>query len=177
MEIDKVIELGLKRELPALYPAPFKRGGIVLNIGAGASHIEDTIALDKSERYLRPGDVLWDADKKEPIPFVDGSVDAIHMHHFLEHASDPLWVLAECQRVLRVSGIVQITVPYYRSQLAFQDLTHKTFWTEETYRNTFSNPYYDTTKGYVPWRFEVGFNLIAGIVERNLCLFTQLVRT
>jgi len=174
--IDHILSLGLKRPIPDLYYAPFKKGGVVLNVGAGNSHIEGAISLDKSDKFLREGDIVWDADEKKPLPFADETVDGIHAHHFLEHVEDPLWVLSEFQRVLRRSGVVQVTVPYYRSQLAFQDLTHRTFWTEETWRNTFQNPYYDTAKGYVAWEFEVGFNLIAGLVERNLMLLTQLVK-
>lgn len=139
--------------------------GLILNLGAGNKHIEGATPLDYPE---------WDADNNA-LPYVDESVDGIHAYHFLEHVEDPVWVLLECQRVLKVGGILNICVPYYTSQMAAHDLDHKHMFCEETWRVLFDNPYYDKNK--VEWKLEVRTNVIIGIVERNLALITQMEKT
>ena len=145
-----------------------KLDGVKLNLGCGNKIIPDTIGLDLPE---------WDGDKPK-IPYSNGEVAVIHAYHFLEHLQDPIAMLAECQRVLKPGGLMNIVVPYYTSQMMAHDLTHRHAFCEETWRNTFKNTYYrlagSPDEG---WQFEVGLNIIIGIVERNLCLLTQLIRT
>ena len=136
-----------------------------LNIGHGHKMIYGATHLDLPE---------WDADKREPLPFDDGELSAIYALHFMEHLDDPIWMLRECQRVLRSGGHLNIGVPYYNAQAYIQDLDHKHPFCEETWRNLFSNPYY--AKGHDGWAFDIGANYIIGIVERNLLLVTQLIR-
>lgn len=69
-----------------------------------------------------------------------------------------------------------IVVPHRLGAIAFQDLDHKSFWTEESWKTLFTNPHYDKNRE-LPWKFDIKFNAIIGIVERNLALMTQLVRT
>jgi hypothetical protein len=58
------------------------------------------------------------------------------------------------------------------------DLTHKHAFCEDTWKITFDNPYYKQAGSPEEgWLFEVRLNIIIGIVERNLCLLTQLIRT
>lgn len=145
--------------------APLKiEGDVVLNIGGGKKEIPGTVMLDLPQ---------WNADY-DRIPFQDNSVDGIHCYHFLEHIKEPIKVLFEFQRVLRPGGIAQIVVPHYAGASYYQDLDHKHPFSEETWRNLFQNPYY--TKNREGWKFKVHFNMIMAIVERNLALFTQLVR-
>lgn len=162
MTFHDFFQLGMKRTIPPLRPMPTE--GIVLNLGAGFSPIPCTLALDYPE---------WNAER-QPIPYADGEVSGIHAYHFLEHFADPKLILREMQRVLKPGGIAQIVVPHYRSAMASHDLDHKSWFTEDTWRQTFHNPYY--AKGHAGWQFEIGFNVVAGIVERNLCLMTQLIR-
>ena len=136
--------------------------GIELNLGEGNKKIIHAIPLDYPD---------WNADTDE-IPYADNSISQIHAYHFLEHCKYPIKVLQECQRVLRTGGHMNICVPYYSAAIASQDLDHKHFFTEETWKTLFKNQYYDKNK--IEWKFKIGFNLICGIVERNLCLLTQL---
>jgi predicted SAM-dependent methyltransferase len=140
--------------------------GPILNIGCGEKYIEEAVHLDLPE---------WDADTGEPIPYDDNHFETIYAIHFLEHIRNPLWVLRELQRILRTGGHLNIALPYYTAQANFQDLDHKTSWCEETWRNTFNNPYFH--KGHEGWQFEIGANFIIGIVERNTMLITQLIKT
>lgn len=151
-----------RSEAPAWLPDP---RGPVLNIGYGEKYIIGATHIDLPE---------WDADRREPLPADDGTFAAIYALHFMEHLSDPIWMLREFQRVLRSGGHLNIGVPYYSSQAFAQDLDHKHPFCEETWRNLFANPYY--TKGHGGWQFDIGANYIIGIVERNLLLVTQLIR-
>jgi len=156
-------KLGMKRDVPPVLNMPEQ--GLVLNLGAGYSPIYGAVSIDWPE---------WDADS-DPLPYDDETVDGIHAYHFLEHLADPKRVLREMQRVLKVGGIAQIVVPYYSSPIAHHDLDHKSWFTEDTWRNTFTDVAY--AKGHKGWRWHIGFNVIAGIAERNLCLMTQLIKT
>lgn len=162
----EIFELGMDRAIkPAIYDVD-PDTNLVLNLGPGNKRIDGTIALEYPH---------WDAEK-DPIPHLDGTIQQIHAYHFLEHLADPRVVLAECQRVLRVGGHMNIVVPYYSSNMASQDLDHKSFFTEDTWKTLFSNPYYDKNRNGVDWKFDVHLNVIMGVAERNLALVTQLVR-
>ena len=161
MNFNNLFKVAMDRELPKLDSS---WGGAVLNLGAGNKEIQGAFPLDY------PG---WDADKDD-IPWGDGRVDMIFAFHFLEHCKYPVKVLQECQRVLKSGGIMNICVPYYKSQMQAHDLDHKHVFTEDTWKILFNTPYYDKNK--IDWEFNIGFNLICGIVERNLCLLTQLIK-
>jgi predicted SAM-dependent methyltransferase len=113
-----------------------------------------------------------------PIPHADSSVGGIYAFHFLEHltGAQAIALLMEAQRVLAVGAPMTIVVPHRLGAIAFQDLDHKSFWTEESWKTLFTNPHYDKNRE-LPWKFDIKFNAIIGIVERNLALMTQLVRT
>lgn len=161
MKIETLFKLGMDRTIKPLLDFP---DGIVLNLGAGNKLIEGSVALDYPE---------WDADSM-PIPYQDGAVSGVHAYHFLEHCSDPVAVLIEVNRVLCKGGVCNIIVPYYKSQMAAHDFDHKKIFCEETWRVLFDNPYYN--KNRIEWKFEIGTNIIIGVVERNLALMTQLVK-
>jgi ubiquinone/menaquinone biosynthesis C-methylase UbiE len=162
MTIQELFKIGMKRDIPLLMEDA--KGGIILNLGAGNQSIDGATAFDWPD---------WDAEHGF-IPCPDNSVSQIHAYHFFEHLRDPRIILAECQRVLKKSGHINIVVPYYKSNMAFQDLDHKSFFTEDTWKNLFSKEYY--SKGKIDWEFKIGLNIIIGINERNLCLMTQLIK-
>lgn len=163
MDIQYFFALGMDRVIPHLLEQ--QPSTLCLNLGAGNKIVPGAIDLDYPD---------WDADK-DPIPFEDGCISTIHAYHFLKHVADPVKVLQECQRVLRPGGVLNIVVPYYSSQMAAHDLDHKHAFCEDTWKILFSNPYYDKNK--IDWQFRIHANFIMGIAERNLALFTQLVKT
>ena len=79
---------------------------------------------------------IWDAEKLEPLPYKDNSVDFVKAHNFLEHIS---WeaarnVLNECHRILKtVNNELEIVVPKAGTEEDFSDPTHKTHWTKKTF--------------------------------------------
>jgi len=153
---------GMDRESPDF--VPIRTGGIVLNIGAGHKLLDNTVSLDLPE---------WNAEF-DPIPLTDGSVEHIIAFHIIEHIQNVVGLLRECQRVLRVDGTLNIVVPYGASDIALQELDHKHFFTEETWKTLFHNPYFDKDKN--DWHWRIGYNLIMGLNHRNLALVTQLIR-
>jgi ubiquinone/menaquinone biosynthesis C-methylase UbiE len=140
MNLKNIVALGLARDVNEFVDMP---NGIILNVGAGNKLIANSIPLDWP---------LWDADK-DIIPYEDNSISGVHCYHFLEHVSDPVKVLQEFQRVLCDGGVLNIVVPYYRSQMNYHDLDHKKSFCEETWRVLFSNPYYN--KNRIDWKFEI----------------------
>ena len=80
------------------------------------------------------------------IPYPDGSVAVIHAYHFLEHLEKPVAMLAECQRVLRPGGVMNIVVPYYTSQMMAHDLTHRHAFCEDTWKITFQQSVLQTSR-------------------------------
>ena len=65
-------------------------------------------------------------------------------------------------------------VPYFSSLLMAQNLQHKSFWCEETFRNLFED---DTYEHCGKWRLQVRFLFIAGVVNRNLALLGQIIKS
>lgn len=161
--LKEFVKLGLDRSIAEFYSSDHLDGDI-LNVGAGNKKINGTIPIDYPE---------WNADT-DYLPFPAGSVKEIHCYHVLEHLHSPVRLLLDFQRVLVLGGVVNIVVPYYTSQMAAQDLDHKQRFCEETWRVLFSNPYYDKNK--IDWKFRIHTNFIFGIVERNMALFTQIVK-
>lgn len=156
---------GMSRMTPPIQPFP---DGPILNLGAGRKVLPfSTVNLDLPK---------WDA-RVDTIPYATGKVAGIIALHFLEHLDGDvvMRVLGEAERALMSGGSMLIAVPYYNSQVQAQNLDHRSVYCEETWRNVFEDETYDRgTRG--EWRLRVGFNLICGIVERNLCLMTQLVK-
>lgn len=156
-------EVGMDRPNAASgWRGPETPTGVWLNLGAGNKMIVGAQSVDLPQ---------WDADN-EGLPYHTESVDGIIAYHFLEHVESPINVLVECQRVLKPGGLMNIVVPYGVEDCWLQDLSHKSVFIEDTWKNLFSNPYY--TRGFDRWRFRINFNMIMGLNRRNLILNTQL---
>jgi hypothetical protein len=160
-----LFHFGMKRELNPL----LAYNGITLDIG---SSLGDRWT-NPDARSLGPPDWNFPRDN---IPYEEASVSTIHCYHFLEHltGADAISFLRECERVMIPgASVMNFCVPYYKSNLAAECLDHKSQWTEETFRNLFDNSGYDIAGC---WDLRLHFQLIAGVVERNLCIIGQLIR-
>lgn len=135
-----------------------------LNIGSGFKLIDGTIALDLPD---------YDANTML-LPYDDETVGTIYALGMLDHIRDVPKFLADCQRVLAPGGVLNIFVPYYSSNMAAEDLYHFNRFTENTWKVLFHNKTWDNG---VDWKFSIGLNIICGVVERNMSLITQLIRT
>lgn len=161
MELD-IFRHGMKREPGFQLPV---KGDLILELGPGNT------PWAPATEYLEWPD--WNADCN-PLPYDSGAVDHIGAFHFFEHVQGVVSLFRECERVLKIGGTINLTVPYYSSNLQARDLDHKHSFTELTWKTLFANNYYDKDK--LDWRMKVQFNMIMGVEERNICLCTQLVK-
>jgi predicted SAM-dependent methyltransferase len=167
MEVLELFELGMDR---VIYPTDWSGShpklliGHRINLGGGTKQMPAGVENVGREQG-------YDADF-DMLPFEADTVAEIFALHFLEHLSNVNRVLADCQRVLRVGGLMHIVVPYGTCHMAVQDLDHKHFFNEDSWRHTFANPYYNPWGE--AWEFEIIYNMIMGVKGENLALVTQL---
>lgn len=164
-----LFNFGMNRSVKGIWPIGIVDNKVNLNLGAGSKQFSWA-----DNGYQLP---QWDAEKKGLHRHKKNTVDAILAMHFLEHLTPGRlpFILSECERVLKVGGTLTTVVPHRLGGIAFQDLDHKTFWTENTWETLFENGYYRTRKeggGLLKLRF----NLIIGDCEKNLCLFSQFTK-
>ncbi len=101
-----------------------------LNLGSGLKPFRGFINLD-IKKY--PGvDVVHDLEKF-PYPFKDNTFDYVHAEDVIEHLTNIPEVMKEIHRISKPGAVVEIKVPYFRSESAFDDPTHKTFFTYKTF--------------------------------------------
>lgn len=164
----ELFQVGMDRHVQDILPETGMIDGPKLNLGAGNKMIVGTIPHDADNGWLAG----------EPLPYDDETVVAIFALHFFEHLTKEefLSVLRECERVLVTYGVINVVVPHWSAEIAHQDLDHKLFFSEQTFENLFNNSYY---QGTMPrnWKLMIHTSLIMGVVQRNLVLVTQLVKT
>ncbi|WP_154070805.1 hypothetical protein [Bradyrhizobium lablabi] len=169
MNIQQLFKLGMKRDLPELLTFH----GPAFDIGSSTDYkVPNTTAIGLPD---------WEFPR-DPIPAETGSVATIHCYHFLEHLSgtNVIAFLREAERVM-IPGrsVLNFCMPYYNSNQMAESLDHKSFWCEGTFNNLFTSFGPGSPYGYDlagKWEMRVHFIMIAGIVERNLCIIGQLVR-
>jgi|TARA_B100000003_G_scaffold193318_1_gene193652 SAM-dependent methyltransferase len=135
---------------------------LLLDIGCGKNKLSrpgyKIIGIDIWENS--DADLIIPANK---LPFDNESVDVIHTRHFLEHFTynETVDLFSEFFRVLKPKSKLEIIVPHVSCIAAFQDPTHKAFFTKRSfykYQHTgfsvknieffwFRNPY----KGWFPF--------------------------
>jgi len=152
-----------------------KTGLIILDMGCGNKKRPGTIGVDNNPRVK--GDVNHDLNSF-PYPFKKSSIDKVYLDNCLEHLENPLKVMEEIHRILKVGGMVKIIAPYFRSPSAFHDPTHKTFYTVESF--SYFDPNhpicirYDYTKSYFNIKKIIFHeNLKSGYFKSSLALFAN----
>lgn len=167
MSIQDWLLIGRDRVLPDLLPMP---AGQHINLGQGKRPIGDARPLDREHG--------WSAEH-DPLLMPAGSVAGIWAHAFFDYISQDrlLGLLSDCHHVLKPGGVMNIVGPHGNSDLWNEDALRKTRFTEDTWRNLFSSPWYDPQAGMAcTFQFEVHACFILGVNWRNLSLFTQLVK-
>ena len=107
---------------------------LMLDIGCGQNKIINP-------HYEVIGIDIWensDADlniSAYELPFEDESIDLIYTRHFFEHFSYDVSInlFNEFYRVLRHKSNLEIIVPHVSCISAFQDPTHKAFFTKRSF--------------------------------------------
>lgn len=104
-----------------------------IDLGCGLNKAKDYIGVDICP--ASDADIIHDCEKK--LPFEDNSIDEIRAYDFLEHIHQDkiISVFNEIWRVLKPDGILKFKVPdAMKGQGAFQDLTHRTYFTQNTFK-------------------------------------------
>ncbi len=96
--------------------------GVKLDLGCGKNKVPGAIGVDVAP--VEGVDVL--ADFRCGLPFGEGTVDAVHCSHVLEHVDDLLGLMEEIWRVLRPGGRAYIRFPHASSSFhTWKDPTHR----------------------------------------------------
>lgn len=106
---------------------------IHLDLGCGTKkHGEYYTGIDINE--YEGVDIVQDL-RFSQLPFESESVDGVYTAHFLEHLTfeENLHLFNEVYRVLKQGKVFEIIVPHGMSYAGMVDLSHKTFWTEDTF--------------------------------------------
>ncbi len=94
-----------------------------LNLGSGHINMDGYVNVDICDNADMKCDLF-----QFPWPWADGSVDEVHMSHFMEHFHDPVIAMREVIRVLKTGGRIVIIVPHARSVFAYMPGWHHTQW-------------------------------------------------
>jgi len=68
-----------------------------------------------------------------PYPFKDSSFDHVEARHLLEHLPDVVSAVEEIHRICKANATVYIEVPYWNSDDAHADPTHRHFFSEHSF--------------------------------------------
>lgn len=108
-----------------------------LNLGAGGQVMApgpgDTVVNHDRVRHRPEIDAVWDLDDL-PWPWADQSFDFIVARAVLEHLRlNLVESLDECWRILRPAGRIYLKLPYWDSEQAHRDPTHRWFLTLDSF--------------------------------------------
>lgn len=96
-----------------------------LNFGCGKDIKKDYINVDITE--FEGVNKTFDFNVF-PYPFSNGEFDEIYADNILEHLNDIPAVMKELHRISKLGGLIRIIVPYYNCYGAYNDVTHKHYF-------------------------------------------------
>ena len=108
-----------------------------IDIGCGRHKEKGFIGIDKV-KYNDSIDIVYDLEKG--IPIESNSCSVVRANHFVEHLSNPQFIMEEVYRVLKDNGEAIITVPHKDTWGAKAHPEHKSFFDEnsmEYYTNAY----------------------------------------
>ncbi len=139
-------EHGLLPALAARYYRQFVGARRVLDLGCGAGEFgrfrptpdievvgvdADPLAVELASRYER---ALRVDLEREPLPFEDGTFDAVLAKDIFEHLWEPQGAVREAHRVLRPGGVLVASVVMARPARVWADYTHVRGFTRDAVR-------------------------------------------
>jgi predicted SAM-dependent methyltransferase len=139
----------------------------ILDIGCGKHKaVPEAIGLDVVK--LEGVDVVHNLNKF-PYPFKASFFDEIYAFMVLEHVEDLMRVMKELHRILKPEGLLHIKVPYYLSSVAFQDPTHRNYFTDKTF-------HYFTKDCELNYYSDCRFVIVSQSLYSNSASFIEKVR-
>ena len=106
-----------------------EKNNLKIDIGGGRNAENGFKTLDMIEE----SDFICNLEK-DRFPFEDESVSEFKTNHTFEHIDNIIHVFNEVWRTLQWDGKITIKVPNKDCILAWQDPTHKRFWTTESFK-------------------------------------------
>jgi hypothetical protein len=145
-------------------PLPFmmNQSNLVLDLGCGKNiRNKGAIGIDIVGKPETDASVVCNLGF-EPLPFLDFSCKKVVAHDILEHIPHVVWskengrmtrltptiyLFNEVYRVLDDDGLFETAVPVYPNGECFQDPTHASVWTADSF-NYFSGKYHNLKESY-----------------------------
>jgi len=120
-----------------------------LNLGCGKDVKEGYLNADLTK--FKGIDCIFDFNVF-PYPFHDNEFDEIYSSDVLEHLDDVILVMKELHRITKSGGMIRILVPYYNCYGAYNDLTHKHYFSHKSFE-----PFYKTKSSnyFIKEKFEL----------------------
>lgn len=123
----------------------------ILDLGCGNKKRPGAVGIDFNARTQ--ADIVHDLNRF-PYPLEDASFDEVYLDNCLEHLEDVIRVMEEVHRVTRPGGLVKVIVPYFRSNWAFIDPTHRHFFTVDSFAYFDPDHVFATQYDYTKARFK-----------------------
>ena len=100
----------------------------ILDLGCGMRKKPGAIGLDCNP--ATQADVIHSLEEF-PYPFQESEFDYVYADNSLEHLDDVLGAINEIHRITKAGATVKVIVPYFRSRWAYNDPTHKRFFSAD----------------------------------------------
>jgi len=114
-------------------PPEKKPGKVKLNLCCAGILLKEFVNIDLQDFGQ---EIIHDLTKG--IPYPDNSVDYIIIYHGMEHFIEPHHLMKEMYRVLKPNGKVEIRVPHYSNNTAYE-FTHQFIFSWSAFNNRFLN--------------------------------------
>lgn len=106
---------------------PSRKGLVKVHLGPGQERYLDGWVNVDANMFTGKCDV-W-ADLRNPLPFADGSVDAVYSHHVIEHLPDLEFHFRDVLRCLKPGGVYRVGGPNGDSAIKkFMEKDHQWFY-------------------------------------------------
>ena len=102
----------------------------ILDVGCGNQKRPHAIGVDCNPNTS--ADIIHDLNVF-PYPFEDSVFDEIYADNVMEHLDNVIRVMEELHRISQPNGRIKVIVPYFRSQWACIDPTHKHYFTADSF--------------------------------------------
>ena len=120
-----------------------------INLGCGRHYLPGYLNCDVATGVR--ADRHFDLNQF-PYPLESDLADEVLLDNVLEHLDDIPRVLTELYRILKPGGVLRVIVPYAKADWAYQDPTHRHYFTERSMDYFVAEGRYDF---YAPVRFEL----------------------